>query len=135
VLLGCVVLPLVLGMAVARAESRAHTLSVTLRGRNKCLRDVRQWPLGRITRPSDQFELVSPAPKHSNTNLGRLLARPFSVLSIRNGCAVVVRFRIPSTLGRFSFYDKSDGGIWFGFNSANLPERGWRLTIIERDCC
>src|SRR4051812_33266190 len=100
ILSGCVVLALVLGLAAAKADSRSHTLSVTLRGHNKCLQNVRQPPSGRITRPSDEFELLSPAPKHSNTNLGRLLARASSVLSIRNGCAVVVRFRIPSSLGR-----------------------------------
>jgi hypothetical protein len=34
-------------------------------------------------------------------------------------------------LGAFSFYDASNGDIWFGFNSRRLAKRGWKLTIIE----
>jgi hypothetical protein len=62
-----------------------------------------------------------------------VLARASSVLSIKHGCSIVVRFKIPTSLGRFAFFDKSNGDIWYGFNSRRLPRRAWRLTITEHD--
>jgi hypothetical protein len=36
-------------------------------------------------------------------------------------------------MGPFSFYDASDGGIWFGFDSRRLAGCAWRLAIVEHD--
>jgi hypothetical protein len=117
----------------ARASSataaETHTLTIDVRGRHMCLSAVPQPPLGRITRASDRFELVAPGKGQSAA--GRVLAYQTGVVAVNRGCAINVSFRIDSKLGRFSFYDRSNGDIWFGFNSSRLPERGWELTIVE----
>jgi hypothetical protein len=113
--------------------TRFHVLTVTVRGHRECLRAVRQPPLGRITRPSDHFELRTPPVKGSHSAGGRLLKNAKKVVSIDGGCAVRAQFWVTRELGRFSFADQSNGAIWFGFNSRDLPKRGWKLTITERD--
>jgi hypothetical protein len=54
-------------------------------------------------------------------------------VAISRGCALTVRFRISPSMGPFSFYDASDGGIWFGFDSRRLAGCAWRLAIVEHD--
>ena len=56
--------------------------------------------------------------------MGRLLVRATKVVDIEHGCAIAVEFKISAALGRFRFYDASNGDIWFGFNSAALPVVG-----------
>lgn len=107
----------------------SHTLVVTIRGRSHlCLYAVPQPPLGRPERVSDNLELR--APGHGSYAYGRILARSARVVSINHGCALGVTFHIALNLGRFSVFDASTGGIWFGFNSADLPRTAWRLTVI-----
>jgi hypothetical protein len=102
---------------------------VTIRGREDiCLSAVPQPPLGLPTRASDRFELRAPAV--GNSPFGRVLAFSTGVVPVNHGCAIRVSFDISAKLGVFSFYDATDGGIWFGFSSAKLPSTGWRLIVI-----
>src|SRR6185312_2352933 len=70
VVLLCLFLALVAVAAAAGASRGPHALTVSVRGNGKCLWAVRQPPLGRITRPSDRFELRSPTTR--SKPLGRL---------------------------------------------------------------
>lgn len=106
-------------------------LAVTIRGRDHlCLSAVPEPPLGRPTKVSDTFELR--APGKGTSAAGRVLARSTGAVPIDHGCAVRVSFEIEKNVGPFSFYDATDGGIWFGFSSEKLPRKGWRLTVIAQ---
>lgn len=119
--------------ATPAADAQAlHALTVEVRGLpSMCLSAAPQPPLGRITRPSDRFELRGPT-RRTTRSAGRLLATATRVVSINHGCSLHVEFRIAEKLGAFSFYDASNGDIWFGFNSNSLPRHNWKLTIVER---
>jgi hypothetical protein len=85
--------------------------------------------LGRPLEATDRFELR--APGKGNRPYGRVLARAATVQTVNQGCSMDVGFQISPHLGRFSVDDQTSGGIWFGFDTANLPMRGWEVTVID----
>jgi len=107
-----------------------QVLVVLARGRdNLCLAAVPEPPLGQPLRASDRWELR--APGTGNRAYGRILGFSTNVHGVHHGCSVEIRFRVEKKLGRFSIFDATNGGIWYGFDSRKLVKRGWKVTVIE----
>lgn len=101
-------------------------LTATITGPNGgCLKDA---PSGLSATPtsSDSFDLRRPG---NGLSEGNVVAVPASVQGSADGCFVTLSFAIGTNLGFFVVFDETDGLSWGPFDSHNLPNDGWSLTL------
>jgi hypothetical protein len=105
----------------------AGSLTATITGPDSsCLKDA---PSGLSATPKsgDSFNLRRPG---NGLSEGEVVAVPASVQGSVDGCSLTLSFAIGTNLGFFVVFDETDGLSWGPFDSHNLPNDGWSLTLI-----
>lgn len=106
--------------------SSAGQLNATITGaKSGCLKDA-QGGLAAVPSPSDSFDLRRPG---NGLSEGDVVAVPTSVLGSTDGCSVTLTFAIGADLGFFVVFDETDSLSWGPFDSHNLANIGWSLTL------
>lgn len=108
------------------ASTSSGQLTATITGANgACLKGT---PSGLSAAPTsgDSFDLRRPG---NGLSEGAVIAVPTSVLGSADDCSVTLNFAIGTNLGFFVVFDETDGLSWGPFDSHNVPNTGWSLTL------